>query len=133
MDDETLIARFESCALRPEEFRHRDHVRLAWLYLRRRPVLDALAQFRTALQAFAHAHGQGSRYHETITWAYFLLIHERLARGQPGQSWPEFAEVNGDLLGVGGNLLETYYLPATLRSDLARRVFVLPDRLAGRG
>lgn len=132
MDDEAFIDFFESCALPPTEFHHGDHVRLAWLYLGRRPALEALAQFTRALRAFALAHGQGSRYHETITWAYFLLIHERRERGGQQADWSRFSESNSDLLGENGSILDLYYRPETLCSDLARRVFVFPDRLAPR-
>ncbi|MGB7599858.1 MAG: hypothetical protein WBM24_06115 [Candidatus Sulfotelmatobacter sp.] len=42
--------------------------------------------------------------------------------------WEEFARHNPDLLIWKDGILSRYYREATLRSDLARNVFVLPDR-----
>jgi hypothetical protein len=64
----------------------------------------------------------------TITWAYLLLINERMERGGRGRGWNEFAASNPDLLVWRPGVLDEYYTPETLESDLARRVFVLPDR-----
>lgn len=44
-------------------------------------------------------------------------------------SWEEFALRNPDLLRWQPSVLDRYYVPGTLRSELARRVFVFPDRL----
>jgi hypothetical protein len=42
--------------------------------------------------------------------------------------WGEFAQRNADLLIWKGGILSRYYCDGTLKSDLARRVFVLPDK-----
>lgn len=127
MHDSELIERFEAGAIPNERFHHREHVRVVWLYLRRYPVLDALRRFTAGLKHFAAVHGKANLYHETITWAYVFLIHERMMRAGDGQSWEEFAAANADLLDWENNILRIYYRAETLRSDLARRVFVLPD------
>jgi hypothetical protein len=126
-----LIAQFESGATAPDSFHHADHVRLAFEYLRRCSALEALGKFSAALQRFAAAQGKADRYHETITWVYLLLIRERIARAGRPQTWEEFAERNSDLLIWKGGVLGTLYHAETLDSDLARRIFVLPDRTLG--
>ncbi|MGA8537910.1 MAG: hypothetical protein WB566_00340 [Terriglobales bacterium] len=129
-----LIEQFEWGATPPESFHHADHVRLAFEYLRRYPALEALGKFSAALQRFAAAQGKAQRYHETITWAYLLLIRERMARAGCAQSWEEFAEGNADLLVWKRGVLSTLYRQETLDSDLARQTFVLPDQvLADKG
>ncbi len=124
MHDDEFIAQFQAGTL--ADFHHQDHVKMAWLYLQRASVLDAMAKFTHDLQRFAIAQGQPNLYHETITWGYLLLIHERMARGGK-QDWEAFAAANPDLLTWEQSLLKTYYRPATLQSELARRVFVFPD------
>ncbi len=127
MRDEEIIERFENITL--ESFHHADHVRLVWLYLRRYTLAEVLARFPEALKRFATAHGKPDLYHETITWAYIFLIHERALRG--GETlWEEFARNNPDLLKWKDGILKSYYLDGTLQSETAKRVFVLPDRLA---
>jgi hypothetical protein len=134
-----LIERFESGAIEPGDFHHADHVRLAFEYLSRYTVLEALERFPAALKRFAAAHGKTQLYHETITWAYLLLIHERMVRGRMvcermvgsgEREWEHFAEGNQDLLAWKDGVLERFYSKETLGSELARQIFVLPDRLS---
>ena len=126
MNDRELIEQFESDTL-PGEFHHADHVRLAYAYLLEYPVLQALEKFADALKRFAAARGKSQLYNETITHAYFFLIRERMARG-PAATWEAFAAQNPDLLVWKDGILERYYQAATLQSELARTVFLFPDR-----
>jgi len=122
-----LIDRFESDAVPEDSFHHADHVRLAFAYLCEYPVLQALEKFATALRHFAAARGKTQLYNETITCAYLFLICERMASCE-AVDWEEFARRNPDLLIWKDGVLSRYYREATLKSDLARRVFVLPDK-----
>jgi len=130
LDDQTFLAAFESATLPERSFRHRDHVRAAWLLLREAPPAAALARFTEALKRFAAFLGKAQLYHETITWAYVLLINERMRRGGQTHCWRDFAAANSDLLTWRPSILDAYYREETLRSDLARSVFVLPDRIS---
>ena len=130
LTDEGLIAQFENAEIPADSFHHADHVRLGFAYLRQYTVLEALAKFPAALQRFAKLHGKPNLYHQTITWAYLFLIHQRIARATQPQTWEEFAEANPDLLTWKNGILKKYYADETLQSDLARAVFILPDRSA---
>ena len=135
MTGEELMQQFEDGRTDPAAFHHADHVRLAFEYLRRYSILEALQRFPAALKRFAAAQGKAQRYHETVTWAYLLLIRERIARancGQKfhGQTWEEFAARNPDLLLWKNGPLTALYSQETLDSDLARHIFLLPDRSA---
>ena len=127
MTDDELIEQFEKATL--ESFHHTDHVRVAFVYLSRYSVLQALEMFSEGLKRFAAAKGKQGLYHATITWAYVLLIHERMARAARVQSWEEFAGENSDLLQWKRGILGRYYTEEQLGSDLARAVFVFPDRV----
>jgi len=129
MNDRDFLAAFESCALPEDRFHHRDHIRLAWLMLQEAPLAAALLRFTAGLRRFAASLGKAGLYHETITWAYFFLIHERMRRAA-APTWEEFAAANPDLLTWRPSILGAYYREETLRSELARATFVLPDRLA---
>ncbi|MCA1816070.1 MAG: hypothetical protein LC746_06625 [Acidobacteria bacterium] len=107
-------------------------MRLAWLYLRRLPLAEACARFVAGIKRFAAAQGKPERYHETITWAYLLLINERDARAARAQTWDEFADANADLLDWENSVLKSYYRAETLSSDVARKVFLLPDKIGER-
>lgn len=127
MSNEELIRRFENDSVPENSFHHADHVHLAFAYLCEYPVLQALEKFAAALKRFATARGKTQLYNETITCAYFFLIHERMARGERA-NWEEFAQRNPDLFVWKGGILSCYYREGTIKSDLARRIFVLPDR-----
>jgi hypothetical protein len=127
MNDDDFIASFENSTLDNTAFHHSDHVRMAFLYLSRYPVLEALQRFTASLAKFAAAKGKPELYHETITWAFLLLIRERMARSPGPQTWQQFATGNPDLLTWKDNILKKYYRDETLSSDLAKRVFLFPD------
>ena len=83
-------------------------------------------RFCTHLKEFASRHGKPGLYHETITWAYFLLIQER-AKKNDHDCWEKFVENNADLFDWKNSILKQYYTQETLQSSLARSIFVLPD------
>ena len=122
MSDAELVERFERGDV--EEFHHRDHIRVAYAYLRCMPLLEAIARFTAALRRFAAAQGKPQLYHETITWAFLLIIHERM-QGAPAE-WEAFIGDNDDLLRWKPSVLDAYYPAEVLQSERARRVFVLP-------
>ena len=130
MTDEELIERFENCTVSGASFHHPDHVKVVWLYLRGNSVLKTLSRFSEGLKRLAMANGKPNLYHETITWAYVFLINERMKRNGGEQSWVEFVESNADLCDWNNSILKSYYQDDTLRSEVARRVFVFPDKLS---
>lgn len=132
MTDDELLSGFEGCTLPNEAFHHQEHVRVAFLYLLRYPALQALEHFSSAIRRFAEAHGKTTLYNETVTWAYILLIRERMARIGHPQSWPEFQAENPDLFDRKRDILKRYYRSETLQSELAKQTFLLPDRFEER-
>lgn len=128
MESQEFIERFEACALTNDGFHHQEHVKVVWLYLRRYSVLETLLRFSEGLKRFASTHGKANLYHETITWVYVFLIHERMERNGREKSWEEFAEINADLFDWKDSILKSYYDDETLRSEFARKIFVFPDK-----
>lgn len=124
-----LLEAFTNTTLPADQFHHEQHVQVAWLFVRRYGMPAALGEFSAAIKRFADAKGATGLYHETITWAFLLLIAEREAR-VPSATWHEFAAANPDLLTWQPSILNRYYSKELLASDLARRTFVMPDSLA---
>jgi hypothetical protein len=125
----TLIDAFESNGIAAHEFHHRDHVRMAWTYLREYGFPAGAQRFVEALQRFALANGKPQLYHATITWAYLVTIFDRMESGEPGVvSWESFAAANPDLFTWKPSIIDGLYQPETIASEHARRVFVLPNR-----
>lgn len=124
-DDEPYDA-FTSSALPADQFHHEQHVRVAWLFVCRHGMPAALGEFTAAIKRFAAAKGAHGRYHETITWAFLLIIAERQAR-EAHASRPAFASANQDLLTWQPSILDRYYSRALLATDLAKRTYLMPD------
>ena len=128
-EDDAIVLTFEAGREPAGGFHHREHVRVAWYYLQRHALPEAIVRFSTALRHFAAAQGKPGLYHETITTAYLLLINERLDGDVRQLAWTAFADRNPDLLTWKPSVLHRYYHAETLTSDRARRTFLLPDRL----
>ena len=128
MNDEEFLAAFEGCAL--EEFHHRDHVKVAYLYLRRYPLEEAIVKVRAGLQALAVAWGAPTDelekgYHETVTQAWVRLVEVRLRDGGEAENAEAFCEREAQLMEK--NCLELFYSRERLFTWTAKREYVEPD------
>ena len=126
MEERELFDRFVDTSLPADQFHHLQHVHVAWLFVQQHGMPAALAEFSAAIKRFADAKGATGLYHETITWAFLLLIADRQAR-TPAGTWDAFARANADLLTWKPSILNRYYSKELLASDLARRTFLMPD------
>jgi hypothetical protein len=125
---ELTLEAFERGDIDADGFDHEGHVFLGWLYLERYPLLDALRLYGESLKRLTANLGVPHKYHETITWFFLAQIDARRRLSGAG-GWRSFRRQNEDLF-EAGTLLARYYSPELLRSDAARRNFLLPDRIA---
>ncbi len=126
LSDNAFLRSFQLHQL--QSLSHLDHVQLAYLTLKEEPLLSAIDSLRRGFRAIAESKGRPDIFNETITWAFTILINERIERGLGHAHWDEFVESNSDLC-RGIVALEQHYSRATLESDLARRTFIFPDLL----
>ena len=130
MDDRLLLDQFQSCRLPFEDWCHRLHVRLAYLFLRRDPFDAALNRFRAGIQAYNQANQVpeqlDSGYHETLTVGWLHLIAARMDKTSPRVDSDSFCNANPDLL--DRFLLREFYSVERIRTLQAKREFVEPDR-----
>ncbi len=130
MTDDELIAAIDTKSLPLTAFSHSQHVRLAWACLRRAPLLPAMREFRRLLVGYATHHGKPDLYHETITFAYLLLVYERMARTPHLTEWPAFAQEHPGLLCWRDGPFFRFYPSEVLQDPVARAHFVLPATIA---
>jgi hypothetical protein len=128
MSDDEFLAAFEARTIR--EFHHRDHIKVAYLYLRRHPLEDAITKVRTGLQALAVAWGAPvddleKGYHETMTQAWVRLVNLRLTARAAAESADAFCDQQPQLMLK--NLLQSFYSRERLFTWEAKRDFVEPD------
>ena len=119
-----LAQAFETGTLDPAAFSHRDHIAVACVMLRRDDFLEAAAKYGAGLKSLAARAGVPEKFNATITLAFLSLIAERM-RTTDHSDFDDFIARNRDLLAKG--VLEPWYSPERLGSDLARSVFLMPD------
>ena len=126
MTDRELIAEIEAKTLPLSAFTHTEHVHLAWSCLRANPLLTAMGEFRRLLIAYATHNGKPTLYHETVTFAYLLLVYERMARTPHINNWSVFSQEHPELLSWQNGPLFEHYSRDVLKDATARAHFVLP-------
>src|SRR5690348_15278697 len=94
--DVVFLKAFEDCTLPSEEWKHRAHLKVAYLYLRAFPFEEALTKARQNIQRYNAATNTPENlergYHETITVAWMRLVHHALSQAGPAPSADEFLE-----------------------------------------
>src|SRR5262245_21123791 len=127
MNDDDFVRAFESGALANSAFHHRDHLRLAWLYLRRDGPERGMEHVLDGIRHFAVAHSAGDRFHETLT-RFWVRLMQHLLEAFPGM------EHFDDLLArfpaaLDKSIVYRHYSTAALGSPAARHGWVAPDLL----
>jgi len=129
MDDETFLAQFESAALPLADWHHRQHLKVAYLYLRRHPFERALERMRSGIRAYNAAHhvpeGPTRGYHETMTRAWLHLVHLTLCEFGPSGSADEFVDQHPQLQSMRALLF--FYSRDLIMSLRAKHDFLAPD------
>ena len=125
MTDEEFVRAFERCEIPNEQFRHRDHLRLAWIYLRRHGRQQAGTRIAESIQRYAAHHGATTKYHETVTLAWMELVYRAMRSMPDAAGFDEILQAFPHLLQKSA--LAQYYSSGVLESETARRVFVQPD------
>jgi len=134
--DREFLTAFGAAAIPAERWKHRDHVRMAFLYLRDHPFAEAVARIRSGILALNRATGgrntATSGYHETLTVAWALLIAAAIERGRsaPGviADSESFIAAHPHLLAK--DALRSHYSRERMMSVEARVAFVDPDLAA---
>ncbi len=123
------LRRLSAGTLDPSEFRHLDHIGVAYEALSRHDFFEAASAVATGIRALAEKAGAPHKFNATVTWAYLSLISERM-RTTEHRSADDFIERNPDIAARGA--LAPWYSSKRLASDLARSTVLLPDHKAAR-
>jgi type VI protein secretion system component VasK len=127
MDDNEFLKLFHEGALTGDEFRHRGHLRLAWLVLSRHPRDEAEQIVASEIRRFAVANGASNRYHDTLTRFWVRLLSHAMENARDARSIDEMLSVFPFLL--DNSLPYRHWRGETFNSDPARTGWVEPDLL----
>jgi 2'-5' RNA ligase len=125
LNDEEFVEAFESCRLPAAQFHHADHIRLAWIYLRKMDEPEAVQRMAESIRRFAAQNGLPEKFHATMTRAWARLVAAARERTPHTTSFCEFAITHPHLLDKGSLL--KHYSKDRLESAAARASWLEPD------
>lgn len=132
MDDRALLRQFEGYTFPFEEWNHRTHVKITYLYLRDYPFDVALEKVRKGIKAYNATNnvseGELEGYNETTTHAFMPLAHATMsAYGElyPTPDADSFCDTHPQLLTK--HVLRVLYSPGRRRNSHAKTRFLEPD------
>lgn len=123
--DEDFLRAFEDLSFPPDQFHHREHIRVAWLYLKSSDATRAAERMTAGILRFANHHGATQKYHHTLTLAWMRLVAAALVETPEGHDFTEFLAQHRELRDK--ELLMKYYSPELLQTNGAREGWVEPD------
>ena len=124
--DDAFLDAFENCSLPESEFDHRGHLRLAWLYLERYSLDEAIQRTSDGIRNYAASLGAHGKFHRTLTEAIVRIMHGR-KQVSSIHDLDGFLAGNPDLIENMKEVVNSHYSEARLFSDEARAVYLPPD------
>jgi hypothetical protein len=115
------------------QFRHRQHINLAFLAVQRYGMPEATGKICTWIRQIAAYERAPQKYHHTVSRAWVEIVAHHVSTDQDSPGYPDcadfdlFARRNPALLDK--RLLSRHYRSATLASGPARHGWVEPDLL----
>ncbi len=125
MEDREFLRLFHEGNLPGEEFRHRGHLRLAWLVLSRHRRHEAESIVAREIRQFAVANGASGRYHDTLTRFWVRLVGHAMENATEAGSIDELLARFPFL--QDKSLPYRHWRGETFNSDQARAGWVKPD------
>ena len=78
--DEAFVAAFHAHQVSNQGFHHRDHLRLAWVQIRRLGLEQASEVVTKGIRHFATHHGSAERYNDTMTRFWLRVVNLGISR-----------------------------------------------------
>jgi hypothetical protein len=126
INDEVFLEQFENQTLSPDLFDHYGHLRLAWLYLNRYSLDEAIEKVTGGIALYARSLGAGDKFQRTLTEAIVRIMAFRKESGNADTLMAYLAE-NRDLIEDIRAVVGVHYSSERLNSEAARTRFVNPD------
>lgn len=123
--DEDFLRAFEDLSFPADQFHHREHIRVAWLYLKSSDATRAAERMTVGILRFANHQGATRKYHHTLTVAWMRLVAAALVETPEGYDFAKFLAEHPEL--GDKDLLKKYYSPELVQNNAAREGWVEPD------
>ena len=128
LSDQDFISQFKDCTLTPSLFSHEAHIRLAWVHINKHGVDKAIEKISTQIKRFDLIHGNGNKYHATLTFASINAVNHFIQKSVSDN----FADFINEFPGLKTNfkdLLDSHYRIDIYNSRLAKVKYIKPDMI----
>jgi hypothetical protein len=125
LSDDQFIAAMEQLQIANANFHHREHIHLAWAYLRNSDLSFAEGKISHCIRRFATYNRAPRKYHHTMTLVWMRIVSVAMRLTPAICTFEEFAAAHPFLFDP--RLPWTFYSAASLNSDAARTAWVNPD------
>jgi hypothetical protein len=126
LGDEELLSEFEQSRLTPGEFHHREHVRMAWICVRKYGPSEAEKRLLQGIREMAERAGAPQKFLYTTTVAWVRLVAAAMPP-EPAQNLSFASWVADHPRLLSKDCLSEFYSKAVLESPAARCGWVPPD------
>ena len=123
--DEDFLRAFEDLSYPADLFHHREHIRVAWLYLKASDATRAAERMSEGIRRFANHQGATQKYHHTMTLAWMRLVAAALVETPENETFEQFLAAHPEL--NGKDLISKYYSKELLQTAAAREGWVEAD------
>ena len=123
--DNAFIEAFLTGSLPPQQFHHRDHLRLAWALIRLTGEDEAARRITSGIRYFAAKHGHAGKYHETMTRFWVRIVAHAVSARPDITTFDAFLAAFPLLLEQ--DLPYRHWRRETMASPTARAQWVEPD------
>jgi hypothetical protein len=126
-DDAELAAILPGITRPSGQFRHRQHIKLAFVVVRRYGMPEATTRICDWIQRIARYERAPQKYHHTVSRAWVEIVAHHVGADPDCADFDTFAARHPALLDK--RLLSRHYRSSTLAGAAARRGWVAPDLL----
>jgi hypothetical protein len=123
--DPDFLRAFEDLSFPADQFHHREHLRVAWLYLKSSDATRAAERMSVGIRRFAQYHGATGKYHHTLTLFWMRQVAAAMVETPEGWGFEEFLSAHPGL--SDKRLPAQYYSPDLLEAPGARDGWVEPN------
>jgi hypothetical protein len=126
LSDEELLRGFEQSGLAPENFHHREHVRMAWICVRKYGPSEAEKRLLQGIREMAERAGAPQKFLYTTTVAWVRLVAAAMPP-EPAENVSFASWVADHPRLLSKDCLSEFYSRAVLESPAARLGWVEPN------
>ena len=128
LSDTEFARQFTTGTLPPQWFSHEAHLRLAYVHIKQLGVDEACLRVCTDIQRFDRLHGDGTKFHRTLTIASVMAVNHFVQKAS-GTTFVELLTEFPRLRDNFRGLLECHYSRERYLSAEAKNNYIEPDLL----